>query len=196
MKEQSLEGVLDILDNTKDSPILFIVSQRFNSHLNLLLLRHLVKDKGLKGVYLIVDRPSDIMVRLLTVKRINPERVIFLDPISKVSGLASPHAMKQVKLMDNPFFSEVEQIMSDEGHDKLVKEGVSFIIVDNLSALSCYVDVETMSSLLKALSRWKDLTVFLCADDINTNVTAKAMTVCCKEVRFNEHMVPEVVRKR
>jgi hypothetical protein len=193
MKEKTMEAVLDILDSVRGTPILFTVCQRFNSHLNILLLRHLVKDKGQKGVFLTVDRPSDIMKRLLMAKKIDPGRVVFLDPISKVSGLPPLPDDKQVKFMNNPFFGEVQDLMSEEGHAKMIKEGVSFVMVDDLSALSCYIDVGTMGKLLLAMSRWKDLTVLMCADDINPQVRDKAKAVCSREVRFNEYMVPEVV---
>jgi hypothetical protein len=193
MKEQSLAGVLEILDSNNDNPVLFTVSSRFNSHLNLLVLKHLVKDKGQKGVYLTVDRPSDIMKRLLLAKKIDPSHVTILDPISKVSGLTSPHTSKEVTFIDNPFFQEVMHFFSEEGHAAMKTDGVDFIMIDNLSALSCYMDTKTMGTMLTAMARWTDLNVLMCVDDINPKVHDQAKSVCTREVRFNEHMVPEVV---
>jgi hypothetical protein len=192
LKESSMEQVMDIVDT--DKSILFTVSSRFNSHLNLLLLRHLVKDRGLKGVYLTVDRPSDIMKRLLAAKKIDGDKVIFLDPVSRVSGLPAPPVDHQVKFMDNPFFGEVMSNLSDEGHQALKDEGVSFVMIDNVSALSCYVDIGTIRSMLMALGRWKELTVLMCADDVNLRVQNGIRDVCTNEVEFNEHMVPTIKR--
>jgi|GEM_PF-5861892 len=193
MKDESLAGVLDILDSNRDNPVLFTICSRFNSHLNLMLLKHLVKDKGQKGVYLTVDRPSDIMKRLLFAKKIDPGHVIFLDPISKISGLKDPEASKEVTFMDNPFFKEVMQFLSEEGHATMKKDGIDFLMIDNLSALSCYMDTKTMGAMLTAMARWTDLSVLMCVDDVNPKVHDQAKAVCTKEVRFNEHMVPELV---
>jgi hypothetical protein len=193
MLEQSMAGVLDLLDSSRDNPVLFTVCSRFNSHLNLLVLKHLVKDKGQKGVYLTVDRPSEIMKRLLFAKKIDPSHVLFLDPISKVSGMKAPQASEEVKIMENPFFQEIMQFLSEEGHASMKKDGVDFIMIDNLSALSCYMDFKTMGTMLTAMARWTDLNVLMCVDDVNRKVHDQAKTVCTKEVRFNEHMVPELV---
>lgn len=193
LKEKTMESVLDLLDKVKGTPILFTVCQRFNSHLNILLLRHLIKDKGQKGVFLTVDRPSDIMKKLLMAKKIDPTHVVFLDPVSNVSGLPQLPPDRQVKFMDNPFFGEVMDLASDEGHSRMVKDGVDFVMVDDLSALSCYMDVDTIGGFLMAMSRWKDLTVIMCADDVNPAVRDKARSACSQEVHFNEHMVPELV---
>jgi hypothetical protein len=193
MKEQSLAGVLELLDSNRDNPVLFTISSRFNSHLNLMVLKHLVKDKGQRGVYLTVDRPSDIMKRLLFAKKIDPTHVIFLDPISKVSGLKTPQASEAVKFLDNPFFQEVMDFLSEEGHAAMKKDRVDFMMIDNLSALSCYMDTKTMGAMLTAMARWTDLMVLMCVDDVNPKVHDQAKTVCTKEVRFNEHMVPEIV---
>ena len=98
--------------------------------------------------------------------------------------------------MDNPFFGELMEQFSDEGHTRLIKDGVSFVMIENLSSLSCYVDHDSMGSLLTALGRWKDLTVYMCADERNLKVQERARAACEKEVRFNEHMAPELVSGR
>ena len=48
--------------------------------------------------------------------------------------------------------------------------------------------------MLMALGRWKDLTVLMCADDINLRVQDSIGDICPNEVTFNEHMVPTIRR--
>lgn len=91
--------------NLKDYIVLVIVEPKNYQKTNVDILEVLVKEQKIPGVYVTLNKPFNVMQRLLKQKGIDSRMVIFIDCISKVS--------KNRKRIKNCLFIESPDRLSD-----------------------------------------------------------------------------------
>jgi hypothetical protein len=192
MFAQLKDTVGDMLAKTT----LFTIRSKFNSRLNVMLLKYLVNELGLKGVYICLERPSYYIEKLLKGRGVNLDNIVLLDAIHKVSGDQSTCEAASTELMETPFSKEfIERILgTGTGNGVMEIEDMDFMIIDSLSVLSCYIDDESLITLLEALSEASKIKTLMSLDrTCDSELYDKAKTLCDKEIRFNDDLTVETV---
>ena len=192
MFAQIKDSVGDMLAKTT----LISIRSKFNARLNIMLLKYLVNDLGLKGVYICLERPSYYIEKLLRGRDVNLDNIVLLDAISKVSGDQSTCELAATEMMDTPFSKEfLRRILgTGTGTSIMDLEDMDFVIIDSLSVLSCYIDDESLIHLLESLGTASKIKTLMSLDrTCDSELYDKAKTLCEKEIRFNDDMTVETV---
>jgi len=191
MLAQIKDSLGDILAKTT----LFTIRSKFNARLNIMLLKYLVNELGLKGVYICLERPSSYIEKLLRGRDVNLDNIILLDAISKVSGDQSTCEVATTELMETPFSKEfLERVLgTGTGNSVMELEDIDFVIIDSLSVMSCYIDDESLIHLLETLSESSIKTIMSLDRTCDNELYDKAKTMCDKEIKFNDDMTVETV---
>jgi KaiC/GvpD/RAD55 family RecA-like ATPase len=172
---------------------LFTVRSKFNSILNVMLVKYLVNERGLKGVYVSLERPSYYIRKLLKARGVNMDNITFIDAISKVSGDSkvcdTPDEIS-AKLLENPFSREfLQNIITSETGEAVQDMDIDFMLIDSLSVLSCYVDDESLLTLLESLSEDDKISTLMSVDKTcNADLYNKARSLCQKEINLKDDL--------
>ncbi|MEW5937398.1 MAG: hypothetical protein AB1665_06245 [Candidatus Thermoplasmatota archaeon] len=132
-----------------------LLSVKYNqiSRINLLLLKLLLEHRGMRGVFVTIDRPHQYMAYLLRLNKVNHDKLIFIDMISRYSGGAEITA-GNVRFGSGPFGTTDLLRMMESGGAALGQASVDmglvdFIMIDNLSAMLVYNDLPEVSTFVQ-----------------------------------------------
>jgi hypothetical protein len=181
MDELLFAQIRDKLGGDLEKTTLFTLKSKFNSRLNVVLIKFLVNERGMKGICVSVDRPSFYMRKILEKNGVDMDKVIFLDAMKNISGDCrskdyDPH------IVCNPFPGEMLGGVKEEGFGTKRFEGVDFVIIDNATVLSCYIDNDSIVCLLEALCGMTDVHAILSVDkETNKDMYERLKQVCTSE---------------
>ncbi|MBS3097197.1 hypothetical protein J4209_00210 [Candidatus Woesearchaeota archaeon] len=124
------------LKNLKDYIVLVVVDSKNYQNANIEILKDLVDAKNTPGVYVTLNKPYDIIRRILEKERIDTRMMIFIDCISSVAG-------GKLKKIENCLYIGSPEKLSDisVAIDQAVNalpKGDKFIFLDSLSTLLIY----------------------------------------------------------
>ena len=146
MKKESIEKLKDM----RNSVILATVSAKDYQKINTLLIKYLIKDMGMPGVYVTLNKPYSTVKDLLNRAKIDTRLIIFIDVITKTSGgkikktkeclyIGTPENLSDLSL------SMDQAVTSLPGKEK-------FLFFDSLNTLLIYNDVKTVARFIHFLS--------------------------------------------
>lgn len=194
MNQKLSAKVRDRMEDILETSNLFTLSSKFNSQLNIILLKHLVEEKGLKGVYVSLERPSFYVQRLLKQRGVDLDKITFLDAIQKLSGDKNAQVDPCTRLIENPFASELVENLIGRPHGVLEGDEIDFILVDSLSVLSCYVDDSNLATLLEKLKGRDGITVLMFVDrKCNDELYLRVKQYFKNEINLKDDLTVELV---
>lgn len=127
------------------------------------ILRSFVKEKGMPGVYVSVNKPFVAVKRALDKEGIDCTKIRFVDMVSRMSGANQPEA-KNCDYLDTPT-NLTELMLTLEKAVDTIKQPKKFLIVDSVATLLVYNDVEAVEKLIHAMvgkvNEWDMQTVLL-----------------------------------
>lgn len=133
--------------------------------MNLVLLKGLLEDKGLEGIFITVDRPHQYMAHLLRMHQVSMDRLAFIDAIGRLSG-DQKEAPARAGYVDAPFHIDSLPDTIAEMHSGEIPgidvDKVDFVMIDNLAALlpfNSYAAVEAFVNKFISVmtARWNAL---------------------------------------
>jgi hypothetical protein len=113
------------------------------------LLRRFVQKEKLSGLYITVNQPVEKLLKEIEFDEIDISQVHFIDMISKTSGANTPR-IKKVDYLESA--SDLTELMLLV--DKIMPSlpsGKSFFVLDSISTLLVYNEVESVEKLAHAL---------------------------------------------
>jgi hypothetical protein len=147
--ESLLKYIMASMGEGASGPVLFDVNSTQFVRVNLVVLKGLLLQKSLSGMFISVDRPHQYMVHLLRMHKIDLENLMFIDAIGRFSA-DRKECMASVGYVDAPFHIDTLPAaignMGNNGNKKVSLDGCGFAMIDNLAALlpyNCYSSVES-----------------------------------------------------
>ena len=143
------------IKNLKDYVILITVDAKNYQSVSIDILRFLVNEQGIPGVYVTLNKPYEIIMRNLKNNSIDPRLLIFIDAASK---------SEQAKKVDSCLCIGSPEELSDisVAMDQAVKAlptSDKFLIFDSLNTLSIFNKPATVARFIHFLSskmrEWK-----------------------------------------
>lgn len=157
--ESLLKYIMASMGEGVSGLVLFDVNSTQFVRVNLVVLKGLLLQRGLNGMFISVDRPHQYMVHLLRMHKINLENLMFIDAIGRFSA-DRKECMASVGYVDSPFHIDtLPAAMSNMGNngnngsngDKKVSiDTCGFAMIDNLAALLPYNSYTSVESFLRS----------------------------------------------
>ncbi len=119
------------------------VPQQFLARGNLIILKVLLQDEGMKGVAVVLDRPHQYLAYLLHLHKINQKNISYVDAITHFSG-EKIEGDGSITYTDGPFHIELLVNAFSEGYGTGFKSRsinlreVDFILIDNIATMLSY----------------------------------------------------------
>ena len=138
------------VENLGENPIIAVlVPSNVYTQTNIEILKALVNEKKLPGIYITVNKPYEDMLSFLRKNGINTSRVFFIDLVTKLTK-------EQPSRIDNCLFMESPESLTDLsialGEAVRSIQGDKFIFLDTLSTLLIYNKAETVSKFVHFLT--------------------------------------------
>ena len=124
------------LKNIKDFIALVVVSAKNYQKVNIEILKDLVDVKNTPGVYVTLNKPYDIINRVLEKEKIDTRMIIFIDCISRVAGSESKKVKNCLYIGSPEKLSDIS-VAIDQAVNAL-PGAEKFIFLDSLSTLLIY----------------------------------------------------------
>ncbi len=125
------------------------------------VLKFLVTDQGIPGVYVTLNKPYEIMLRNLASSNIDPRLVIFIDATSRTEGSKK---IENCLFIGNPEKLSDLSVAMDQAVKALTTEK-KFLIFDSLNTLAIFNKPATVARFIYFLTakmrEWKIMGVIL-----------------------------------
>jgi hypothetical protein len=153
------------LDSRSGGAVLIDADSTQFVRMNLVLLKGLLEEKGLRGIFVTVDRPHQYMAHLLRMHQVSIEGLVFIDAIGRFSA-DRKETLARAGYVDEPFHIDTlpDAIASMQSGDipGLDVNKIDFVMIDNLAALlpfNSYASVEAFVNNFISLmtTRWNAL---------------------------------------
>ncbi|MGD0056860.1 MAG: hypothetical protein ABSB83_03265 [Methanomassiliicoccales archaeon] len=180
--------VLDAVDHVGSTGLVLLnVRSTQFMKIHLVLLSGLLEEKGMRGIFISVDRPHQYIVHLSRMHKINIGGLTFIDVISRYSG-DTKIEQGQIGLLAGPFNindlpSALATWVRSVGWDTLDQCKGEFVIIDNPASLVPYnnfLKVEfLLSNLMGIFGERKNILVPLIIDGEKSAHLYEAMKPLC-----------------
>ena len=150
MKTEDIEKITTAF---KDLPehwlLLFVMNTEDYLEKNMAILKEVLKQEDSVGVYVTLNRPYSVLIKILEKNNINTDKLFFIDCITKTLGIEN--AEKKCLFLENPqnltnITIAIEEIM------RTIPSKNKSLFFDPLSTLLIYNQTETVSKFLHFLT--------------------------------------------
>ncbi len=195
-----MESVLGSLDDVRAGPILIEADSTQFVRVNLLLLKALLRERKMPGIFVSVDRPHQYKAHLLRIHGVHTSNLRFLDVIGRFSA---DRKIEQVSMnfVDTPF--QVESLpemlrcyMNAPGPGPS-SPGCTFGVIDNITSLltyNSYASVERFLRNLVVLAKsWGEIIIVFTLDREKSGLlyeTARSLVSCELSARWPSREPP------
>jgi hypothetical protein len=156
-----LEEVLNLeLDKKSQNNLLITIKPKFVIRANISIIKILLK-ANLKGIYICINHPSELINKLLKTHNVTTQNLIFLDFFTSITGVPM-ECSENVFVIDKAF--SLERILEAVKSDYDIKcnnqvttktefnmQNFDFIMVDNISSLATYTTQDRISNFIQDL---------------------------------------------
>lgn len=146
IKDDFESGIKDL----KEYIVLATVDSKSYERTNLVLVKHLIKDQSIPGVYVTLNKPYSIMEKKFMDYRIDTRMIIFIDAITKTVG-GKIEKTKGCLFIGNPENLSDISVAMDQAVRALPGQS-KFLFFDSLSTLLIYNKVNTVARFVHFLS--------------------------------------------
>ncbi|MBU2559428.1 hypothetical protein KKA03_00860 [archaeon] len=143
MSEENIAEILKVkLAEIKETYIVLLVTPAAKyQNVNLELLKYMITENDLPGVYITVNKPYTVMKKQLE-GIVDTKRIIFIDAVSKARG--DKQVEEGVLLIDSPKnLTDISIAISEAANS--IPEARKFILFDTLSTLLLYNSAGTVA---------------------------------------------------
>lgn len=153
---------------------------------NLLLVKHLTKNKKIPGVYVTLNKPFEVMKKEFQKTGIDTRLIIFIDAVTKTSG-GKTEKTKSCLFIGNPEnLSDISMAMDQAVRALPGKE--RFLFFDSLSTLLMYNRIETVARFIHFLAGkmrvWKVKGIIISLEKTNTELIEELSQFCDVVIDF------------
>jgi len=148
MMRISEKDLTRVIKNLKPNRIvLFIIDAKKYHRLHAKILKILIEQRKFAGIYITVNKPYKSLIKYLEENKINTNNIFFIDAISKM-------VEDKMKLTEHCLFIPSPSHLTDlgitltEAINVLKNKERKFVIIDSLSTLLVYNDLETVARFM------------------------------------------------
>ena len=189
-----MENIIDMIQKaTKDTPTNFIILLLANSinylQTNLDVLKYLINEVQMNGIYITINRPAMDMIKNLQKVNINTKNLFFIDCISET-------AKGNIERTDNILYTSSPKNLTDIGIaiseiTKSLKDPSNyFLFLDSVSTLLIYNSARSIvqfSHFLINVIRTNNLNgVIMSVESETDNFVKRTLYVLCDKVIYSE----------
>ncbi len=192
-----MDSITEVIRGSPRCVILFDVRSTQFVRTSLTILKALLDEIGLGGVFISVDRPHLYMVHLMKMHQIPKDRVTFIDAISRFSA-DMRKVDANVDYVDGPFHINTLTPAIKEWTDCADNDSCGFAMIDNISSLLSFNSFNSVEDFLndfvRALTVSEDMFTVLMVDRENDSLlyeTARMLSDI--EIKVNPDMKIESV---
>ncbi|MFH1285869.1 MAG: ATPase domain-containing protein [Candidatus Micrarchaeota archaeon] len=150
MAEKVGELLQDKIQDQKNFIALITVGAREYQNTNNEILRYLVNDKKMPGVYVTINKPFATMKRILGDSGVDTRMIIFIDMITKIAGSETQKTSECLFLAGPERLSSLSIALSEAVSAIPSKE--KFIFFDSISTLLLYNNTGTVAKFAHFLT--------------------------------------------
>lgn len=176
---------MDNQSNGSDHVILYLVSAEKYVQVNVALLKKLVHDEKMHGVYITINRPYQNLLEIFKKNGVPVDHIFFIDAITKMTGGKETDAPNCI-FLDSPtnltdITIAVKQAIS------LMGDAKKFIFVDALSTLLIYNEGQTVIKFAHFLTgrmrEWKTEGIIISIQkEMDERLTSQLIQFCDKKI--------------
>jgi hypothetical protein len=137
------------IEKSSSSIVVFLMQQRRIPSFDVNLAVHLTSDPGFRGIFLSIDRPTDLLRKTLMRFEAQMDRILLMDAVGRLTGWRDSEGTADRWLMALASVDNLRwliSIMDDGAHHAAAK---AMIIIDNLGTLSCYASENAIVEFLQ-----------------------------------------------
>ncbi len=138
------------LKGLKEYVALATVDAKSYQKTNLNIVKHLITDKNIPGVYVTLNKPFENMEKIFRKEKIDTDMMIFIDAVTKTSGGKAEKTDKCLFIGSPENLSDIS-IAMDQAVTSLPSKG-KFVFFDSLSTLLLYNNIETVARFIHFLA--------------------------------------------
>ena len=194
--KREIGEIINAMNNNKENKLMMITKATNRTMVNILLLHHFLNKEGASGVFITFDRPHQYIKKILEIQGIDHSNLTFIDAISMISGETVVQGDSSILFMNGPyriplFHDLVARCYSNDRHKKQIDlKEMSFIMIDDISALSLYNKDDTVRKFIRDfLSHIDPLDAFIVSFALDDNYNKELYTFikeyCDTEVFIN-----------
>ena len=191
--KREIGEIIKTMNVKKQNKLMMVTEATNRTMVNILLLNHFLKEEEASGVFITFDRPHQYIKKILEIRGIDHSNLTFIDAISLISGETAVQDDSSSLFMNGPyriplFHDLVARCYSNDRHKKQIDlKKMSFIMIDDISALSLYNKEENVKRfILDFLSHIEALDAFIVSFVLDDNYNKELYTFikkyCDREV--------------
>lgn len=146
IKEEFKEKLKDL----KQYVALATVGAKHYQKTNLEIIRHLINNENIPGVYVTLNKPFETMESILEKEKIDTKMIIFIDAVTKTAGGKIEKTEKCLFIGAPDNLSDIS-IAMDQAVRALPSKN-KFVFFDSLSTLLIYNDISTVARFIHFLA--------------------------------------------
>jgi len=140
----------ELADLPENFIVLLIVPAEKYAEANSELLKYMVTEKNLQGIYITINKPYKSILEQLKKDKIDPKKIFFIDAITQTAG-GTPEKTDEVLYMASP------QNLTDMGIAleqalQSIQAKEKFLFLDSLNTLLIYNSADTVASFTHFLT--------------------------------------------
>ncbi len=130
--------------------VVFVISGKKYHEVNIFILKKLIQLKKFSGIYISLNRPFKNLVKYLKEKKIDTDKIFFIDCVSSFFG--------EAKLAENCLFVPSPSrltdigIALDEAIRRMKNPSNKFLFLDSVSTLLIYNDLKVVAQFIHYLA--------------------------------------------
>lgn len=151
VKEKLIPEVLEKkIGTSKNYVALATVNPKSYQKINIEIIRYLVQDKKIPGVYVTLNKPFRAVFEILKTNNVNTEIIIFIDAVTKTAGGTVEKTNKCLFIGNPENLSDISMAM-DQAIRRIPSDG-RFLFFDSLDTLLIYNKPITVAKFIHFLA--------------------------------------------
>jgi hypothetical protein len=179
-----------------ENRMVLVICRTVHMSLNLLnLLRFFLVKRKAGGILFTVGRPYTFIKRLLKKHKISDERLVYLDSVTALSNDRIVDN-KSVVFLDGPFSPSMTTQAIDEILSRNSSWKTEFLIIDDISSLTHYINWQSIEALLVSLQLERGspgITSLIMLDkNASPNLYERCSKICPNEIEIDRTWLQQI----
>lgn len=151
---EGIKGIRQAINSLPPNYIaLFVTRKKTYAKTNMDILKILVDEKKLAGIYVTINRPYKNLVGVLKKNGIRTDNLFFIDCITKTGG-GRPEMTENCLYIASPQSLTELGVALTQATEAMGRKENKFLFLDSLSVMSIYNELATVAQFSHFLTAW------------------------------------------
>lgn len=156
-KKSSVKSIKEIRREISSLPpnyiVLFVTSKKTYAKTNMGILKILVNEKKLAGIYITINRPYSSLLEALKKNYIRTDNLFFIDCVTKTGG-GRPEMAENCLYIASPQSLTELGVALTQATEAMGRKENKFLFMDSLSVMAIYNELATVAQFSHFLTAW------------------------------------------